>query len=207
MGDPPAALRIGETVPAGAKIREEPDFNWMLASAHFLSRDYQGAELPLLRLFQSSQSSGNQKAAAAYALCGVYEKTKNTVEQIRFALWRPTATPDSPIYGGYPSRIDDQSVYWASSGWDRNLLLDAEAPIDALEAFLSRYPNLQDVRLVKYSLAVRLSRENRYEEAARLYESIHAIVRAPRIRQLAALYEAANRSDLSPSSCWMPNTG
>ena len=87
MGDPPAALKIAARVPAKAPVRAEPDFNWMLASAYFLSREYAAAEAPLLSLFRSSRSSDNQKAAAAYALCGVYQKTGNTVEQIRFALW------------------------------------------------------------------------------------------------------------------------
>jgi hypothetical protein len=193
MGDPQAAQKIGEEVPSGAAIRQEPDFNWMLASAHFLSRDYAGAEQPLLALFQSPRSSQKQKAAAAYGLCGVYEKTKNTVEQIRFALWGPKTDLDAS-----QRNLDDPSVYWAASGFDRNLLLEAEAPIEALEAFLGRYPDLPDVRLVKYSLAVRLTRENRYDEAAEIYESIHAVVRAPRIRHLAALYREANRIDLSP---------
>jgi hypothetical protein len=193
MGDPPAALKIGEAVPSRAAIRQDPDFNWMLASAHFLSRDYAGAERSLLALFQSPRSSQKQKAAAAYGLCGVYEKTKNTVEQIRFALWTHNADQ-----GPYLSEEEDPSVYWAASGWDRNLLLETQAPIGALEAFLNRYPNNPGARLVKYSIAVRLTRENRYDEAASIYESIHAIVRAPRIRHLAELYREANRTDLSP---------
>jgi hypothetical protein len=42
--------------------------------------------------------------------------------------------------------------------------------------------------LVQYSLAVRRARENRYQEAADLYASIGAVVRAPRMRRLAELY-------------------
>jgi hypothetical protein len=87
-------------------------------------------------------------------------------------------------------------VYWAESGWDLNLLLEAEAPIEALQSFVNQNPNLPDIRLVKYSLAVRLARENRYEEAADLYQSIHAVRRAPRMRQLAVLYQEATRTDL-----------
>jgi tetratricopeptide (TPR) repeat protein len=197
MGDPPAALRIGETVPAGAAIREEPDFNWMLASVHFLSRDYAGAESPLLRLFNSSRSSDNQKAAAAYGLCGVYQKTKNVLEQIHFALWLRRGGPGNPWDRTYAGGIEDQSLYFAVSGWDLDLLLDDEASIEEIMAFIDKYPNLPDVRLVKYSLAVRLTRVDRYEQAAQIYASIHAIVRAPRMRQLAALYQEANRTDVS----------
>jgi len=63
MGDPPAALRVAAMIPDDAAIRAEPDFNWMLASAHFLSRDYAAAEEPLLKLFKSSRSSSSQQAA------------------------------------------------------------------------------------------------------------------------------------------------
>ncbi len=197
MGDPPTALKIASGVPAGAPVRTEPDFNWMLAAAHFLSREYASAEAPLLRLFQSAGASDNQKAAAAYALCGVYQKTGNAIEQIRFALWLRTAVRERDMYLSYPSGIEDQSVYWAVSGWDLNMLLDSEAPIEALESFLNAYPDVPDARLVRYSLAVRLSRENRYEEAARIYESIRAVRRGPRLRRLAALHHEATRRDLS----------
>jgi hypothetical protein len=197
MGDPPGALDIAAMVPGDAAIRKEPDFDWMLASAHFLSHDFAGAEAPLLELFQSPRSSDNQKAAAAYGLCGVYSKTGNSVEQIRFALWLHRALLGSHDFLSYPSDIRDQSIYWAESGWDLNLLLESEAPDDALESFLQRYPDMPDARLVRYSLAVRRARENRYEEAARIYESIHANWRVPRMRQLAALYREADRTDLA----------
>ncbi len=196
MGDPPAALKIAAMIPRGAAIRREPDFQWMLASARFLSREYASAEQPLLQLFRSPRASDNQKAAAAYGLCGVYQKTQNTVEQIRFALWLHAAVHKKDMYLSYPSGIADKSVYWAVSGWDLGLLLDAEASIDKLKSFLAKYPDVPDVRIVKYSLAVRLAREERYEESTRIYEAIHAYRRAPRMRRLAALFHEANRTDL-----------
>lgn len=158
---------------------------------------YRAAERPLLRLFRSTRSSFNQKSAAAYGLCGVYQKTGNRVEQIRFALWLHTEKRRKNLYLTYPGQIGDQSVYWAVSGWDLSLLLDAEAPIEALRLFVSKYGNVPDVRLVKYSLAVRLARENQYEEAARIYDSIQAPRRASRMRRLASLYREASRTDLS----------
>lgn len=196
MGDPPTALKTAAMVPSGAVIRQEPDFMWMLASAHFLSREYASAERPLLDLFNSRRSSDDQKAAAAYGLCGVYRKTGNAVEQIRMALWLETAVRTHNMYRSDSSVIEDRSVYWAVSGWDLNLLLDSEAPIDALRSFLLKYPAAPDIRLVKYSLAVRLARENQYDEAAQIYESIHANLRAARMRRLAELYSEANRTDL-----------
>jgi tetratricopeptide (TPR) repeat protein len=199
MGDPPTATRVAAMVPADSPVRADPDFNWMLASSHFLSRDYAVAEEPLRTLFRSPRSTDNQKAAAAYALCGVYQKTGNTIEQIRFALWLYSRPRNQNLYAGEPSSIEDQSVYWAASGWDLKMLLDAEATVDTLRSFLQKYPDVPDARLVRYSLAVRLSRENRYAEAAEIYQSINAIRRAPRLKRLAELYRETSRSDSSGS--------
>lgn len=195
-GDVPGALEIAAMVAPDAAIRSDPDFDWMLASVRYLSHDFAAAEAPLLALFRSPQSSANQKAAAAYGLCGVYWKTGNFVERIRFALWLNNALSTRAEYLSYPAEIADQSIYWAESGWDLNLLLEYQAPDEALETFLDRYPNMPDVRLVRYALAVRRARENRYDEAARIYQEIHASWRVPRTRQLAALYQEANRTDL-----------
>jgi hypothetical protein len=198
-GDPPSALEIAAMVPGDAGIRLEPDFQWMLASAHFLTHDVTGAEAPLLDLFRSRRASANQRAAAAYGLCGVYWKTGNRIEQIRFALWlhRALLMWDKREFLTEPSDIADQSVYWAISGWDLAALLDSEAPDEALESFLDTYPEVPDARLVRYALAVRRARENRYEEAGRIYDSIHAYWRVPRMRQIAALYKEASRRDLA----------
>lgn len=196
MGDPPGALRIAKEVPTDAgAVREDPDFNWMLASAYFLTHDYASADGPLLNVFHSPRAMLTQKASAAYGLCGVYEKTGNAVEQIRYALWLRTESgrnPSSP-----PNGIADQTIYWAASGFDLGLLLDDEASIDDIATFLKQYPDMPDVRVVKYSLAVRLARENRYAEAAAIYSSINANRRAPRMKHLAALYAQTTRSDLS----------
>lgn len=80
MGDPPAARKIADAVPPDAPIRSDPDFNWMSASALFLSHDFAAAEQPLLALFHSKRASIDQKSAAAYGLCGVYWKTRNVTE-------------------------------------------------------------------------------------------------------------------------------
>ena len=191
--DPPAALRLAAQVPANSPLRASPDFLWMLASAHYLSRGYTHAEAPLLRLQSSPRASELQKAAAAYELCGVYRKTGNEVEQLRWALWL-----FSDVQRVNPS-IDfgsaaNQSVYWAASGFDLGLLLDVEVSIDGLRGFLDRYPQVPDLRLVSYALAVRLTRENQYEEAAQIYQSLRAIptapIRAARAKELAKLYSA-----------------
>jgi hypothetical protein len=196
MGDPPEALRIAAMVPNNAAIRKEPDFDWMLASAYFLSHEYSSAEQPLLSLFQSPRATGDERAAAAYGLCGVYQKTGNPLEQIHYALWLRAPKARREIYAAPPD-IADGSVYWAFSGWDLNMLLESEAPVESLRSFIATYPNAPALRLVKYSLAVRMARENQYEEAAQIYQSINSNERALRMRRLAALYQEASRTDLS----------
>jgi hypothetical protein len=187
-------------VPANAAARSDPDFNWMLASARFVSRDYAAAERPLLDLFRSPRSSDNQRSAAAYGLCGVYQKTGNRVEQIRFALWLYSTNRQGGRYLDSQSGISDQTVYWAVSGWDLGLLLESEAPVDALTSFLARNPDVPDRQVVTYALAVRRSRENQYDQAADLYQSIQATERAARVRRLAELYSDATRTGLAPEA-------
>jgi tetratricopeptide (TPR) repeat protein len=196
MGDPPGALTIAGAVGVAAEVRSEPDFQWMLGSAHFLTRDYAGALVPLVALFENSRASQDQQAAAAYALCGVYGKTGNAIERVRFAMWLDNRLGRNREYWSMPSRLSDLSIYWAPSGFDIGLLLDTETPIKALESFIDENPNLPNIRLARYALAVRLTRADRYEEAARIYQSIGALRRAPRIRKLAGLYVEASRVDV-----------
>jgi hypothetical protein len=141
MGDPSAARQIADTVPADAAIRATPDFNWMSASARFLSHDYASAEQPLLALFRSSSASAGQRAAAAYGLCGVYWKSRNVTERLRFALWLHAQDRRDESMA-MPAGLADLSVYWASSGWDLGMLLDTEAPVDALQSFVDQNPGL-----------------------------------------------------------------
>ncbi len=200
MGDPPSALKIAAMLPASSPVRSEPDFLWMLASSQYLTHDYSAAEQPLLDVFRSSLASTAQKAAAAYGLVGVYRELGNAVEEIHYALLKPSLfTNDEPAY--LSEGNEDMSVYWAYSGWDLSLLLDSEAPLQALNDFLAKYPNIgaNQTRLVKYSLAVRLARENKYEEAAQTYQSINAPTRAARMRRLAPLYKESLRADRAPA--------
>jgi hypothetical protein len=195
MGDPAGARKIAGDVPENAAIRRDPDFQWMSASAGFLSHDYAAAEPPLLALFGSDRASVDQKYAAAYGLCGVYWKLGERQEQLRFALWLYSSNRKNE-YAMIPS-LADLSIYWASSNWDLAMLLETEAPIDDLRNFVRQNPDVEDIRVVKYSLAVRLSREHRYGEAADIYAAINAHRRVPRIRELASLYAEVNRPDLT----------
>lgn len=185
--DPAGALRIASRIPANSAVRNEPDFHWMSGSARFLTRDFAAAEGPLTRLFASPRASRTQKAAAAYALCGVYRKLGNPVQQIRHALWlKSNVTYDDGDFSA-GAQIDDLSVYWAMSGWDLGLILEVEAPIDALRTFIREYPKAANIRLVKYALAVRLCREGRYGESAEWYQQAAAPHRAARMRKMETL--------------------
>ncbi|MFN7918963.1 MAG: hypothetical protein U0Q16_02635 [Bryobacteraceae bacterium] len=189
-GDPAAGVKLAAKVPPRSPIRDEPDFLWMLGSANFLSRRYAAAEAPLVKLFESRRASDDERSAAAYGLCGVYQKLGNHVEQIRYAAWLKWQNVRLQRYLGAGSRVEDMTVYWAVSGWDFGWLVDAEAPIAAMRTFLEKYPKAAGVDLVKYSLAVRLAREEQYEEAATLYAQSNSPRRAARMRRLAELHRA-----------------
>src|SRR5262249_40056556 len=102
-------------------------------------------------------------------------------------------------YGTVPPRIADLGIYWASSGWDLGMLLETEASLDAMRRFIDQNSTVTDLRLVKYSLAVRLARENHYREAAELYQSIGAWHRASRRRQPAPFSKKPAHPDLPPA--------
>lgn len=194
-GDLAGARETASAAAASPSIRANPDFLWMWASALFLSQDYAAAGEPLLALFRSSRASPSQKAAAAYGLCGVYAKTGNPLEQLRYALWLYSGEGRDKLVP-VPTGVSDLSIYWAMSGWDLGLILDAEASDEVLQSFIERNPREKNIRLVKYSLAVRLSREGRYQEASDLYRAIQANLRADRLQQLASLAQAAQRSGI-----------
>ena len=80
-----------------------------------------------------------------------------------------------------------------------NLILEWGAPIEVLRQFIEDNPDVPNIRIVKYSLAVRLARQNRYDEAAEIYQSIGAYRRASRTRRLAALYSEMTRVGLTES--------
>lgn len=192
-GDPAGALRIAGRAEQTPSVTGNPDYLWMRGSAEFLTRRYEDAERTLLRLWESRAESG-YKAAAAYGLCGVYMKLGNRVEQLRFALaMRRVPAEGRNIYTGVESTVD-QTIYWGDSGFDAAIILDAESSIEELEEYLRRYPRSPDASVVRYSLGVRLAREERYAEAAETFTAIPAPPRAERMRQLARL-----AADTSPA--------
>jgi hypothetical protein len=167
----------------------------MLGGSRFLTGEYTGAEEPLLSLFQSKRAAPRQRAAAAYGLCGVYSKTANPMEQLRYALWLRAARNRDNQFHSFEGGLSDLSLYLAISGWDLNLILEFGAPLEVLRRYIDENPKDPELRLVQYALAVRLAREeHRYEEAAALYTSIGAMRRAERMKRMATLSAAADES-------------
>jgi hypothetical protein len=197
-GEPETAIKIAAKTPDEASVRTQPDFLWMLGSANFLLQKFEAAEQPLLTLFESRKSDIRHRTAAAYALCGVYSKTGNVVEQIRMALWL-RANAAGTAWDPPRVALDDMTIYWAMSGFDLGILLDVDAPDDALEAFVEKYPAAKQIRLVRYAIAVRSARAGKYSESAAIYDLIGARSRAIRMRQLAALKAEAERLGISPT--------
>lgn len=197
-GEPEAVLKIAAKTPDDASVRTQPDFLWILASANFLLQKFEAAEQPLLPLFESRRSDRRYRTAAAYALCGVFSKTANFVEQVRMALWL-RANADGTAWDPPRVSLDDMTIYWAMSGFDLGILLDIDAPNDALEAFVEKYPSAKQIRLVRYAIAVRLARAGKYNESAAIYDRIGARSRAIRMRQLAALKAEAERPGIGPT--------
>jgi len=121
---------------------------------------------------------------------------RRPVEQLRHALWSHPQTQENGDVSGRYGEVFNRSIYWeVTTGWDRKLLLEAEVPIEALRAFIDQYPKAPQLGLVRYSLAVRLARENQFDESARIFDSLGVAYRARRMRRLAFLYGEAYRAD------------
>jgi hypothetical protein len=190
--DPSTAARIADATAADAGVRHSTDFLWMHAASLFLTRKYSEAAVPLLALFQLPAALPRHRAAAAQALCGVYMKTGDIPNRLRYALWLDAGIPKSVRY---PSDLFDLSIYWAVSGFDVNLLLEIEASTQQLESFARHNPNHPGIAKLRYALAVRLARDNRYTESAALYQSLGVPWRADRMRTLAALHAKSQSSE------------
>lgn len=197
MGDPANALQIA-AVANGPALSDSPDFHWMVAGAHFISTQYEDAEKPLLQIFQSQSACSDERAAAAYGLVGVYQKLSRPVDQLYYALWLESHREEASRWGGDGARLEDRTLYWAFSGWDLNALLDYQLPEESLVQFVERYPQVKRLDLVRYSLAVRLARADKYKEAAGIYEATRATKRAHRMRQLDSLYQASTDNSQPP---------
>jgi hypothetical protein len=207
-GDTAAALSYSQLINKTSQVAESPEFNWMVASSRFLRKEYREAEAPLSRIINSNNSTARDRNAASQGLIGVYQKTGQRVEQLHAAF----------LYEKYAAREEDENAedvsagepyvgfnYWPLGGWlfDLPYLLDVQLTDVELLQYLDRYGNesrsinlnLQRKRTayeaVRYALAVRYARQEKYLQAAKIYEEINARPRAKRMREVARLHADA----------------
>jgi len=204
MGDTSAAISYAQRIPAGSETADLPEFNWMVASSHFLQKDYAAAEAPLLRMYRSANADSRDRNAAAQALTGVYQKLGRGVDQLHASIMaeRYTGETDENEQGVFS--------YWPADGivFDLSYLLDVQLTDEELREYLSLHqvpenpPVKGDLAVkravdkVRYALAVRYARKERYDEAARLYEMVGHRIRTKRMREISELYSKTIDSKL-----------
>jgi hypothetical protein len=214
QGDTRAALSYASMITSTSKVIHNADYNWMIALAHFLQGEYQDSEAPLLRIVNSKQSTSRERNAASQGLIGVYQKTGSRVDQLHAAFlyqWISNSYEDE--YGSYfnPSGTAYTGfMYWPLGGilFDLPYLLDVQLTDDELLQYLNKYSSTDAliqpwlalrkrtaIEIVKYELAVRYSRQERYHAAANIYEDLQARPRAKRMWELVKLHaDSVNKS-------------
>jgi hypothetical protein len=214
LGDAAAALRYAKEIPGSGELDRNPEYNWMIASARVVLRDYARAEAPLLRMLRSPAGTGADRRTAAQALMGVYLKTGRPVK----ALWAAFLQASERSSQEEEERnFDSARLQWCDwcTALDLPYLLDAPLNDSDLREYLRVYPEPVGPPLsvfswghqqlytapqaVQYSLAVRLARHGEYEEAARIYAGLGAREREGRMKILASL-SARTRDASLPAS-------
>jgi hypothetical protein len=224
-GAPAATLRYAERIPGNATTRRSAEYNWLVGTARFQEKDYVGAERALRSVLNAGDADPRQKAYAANGLVGVYARLNRPVD----ALWAAfqaeslieTAVPQSaprsetmPVYSDYYYEMSRAEVF-GYLDFDVSYLLDAGLTDSELEQS-AKHPLMKpsDVRAIRYAVAVRRARHERFAEAAEIYEDLGApratlmhefarvfaqtkATRASRELRLEALYEYARFLSLS----------
>jgi hypothetical protein len=200
MGEPKTALKYVRLTPPSAATQAQPEWNWLVAISHFLCREYVAAEAPLLRLYRSPQATEQDRSAAAQALVGVYHQLGRRVDELHAAFLY-----DHEKYGSPSQEDPPPSPPWPYTGWliDLPYLLDIQLTEQALREYLKRYPQPTHVvfgayyaeprrwtstDLVKYALAVRYARREKYAKAAALYRELGK-ARLALVEEAQQLYE------------------
>jgi hypothetical protein len=219
MGDTRSALAYSQWVSEKSETAGKPEFNWMKAACCYLQHDFKAAEAPLLRMYHAKEANFRDKSTATLALLGVYQKLGLTVDQLHAAFlyyqaeqYRP---PESSREGedDYLTGPYFDFHYLPAAGWlfDLPYLLDVQLKDEELLSYLKRYAkqaklitvNSFSIRhrtayeMVEYALAVRYSRQEKYDKAASIYERLKAAPRAHRLRHLARLHAEAGNPALT----------
>lgn len=203
IGDAAAVLRYSESIAQNSIVRQSPEFVWLAGSARFLQREDTQAESYFLSLLGSGKADDRYKTFAANGLIGVYDRSRQRVRQL-WAAFQAEANDRE-----YHDDADSLGV----SGWNFNVayLLDIQLSDAELEEYLQlysdpktdpiveRYPrNRTATELVRYALAVRQSRHERFLEASRTYDALYMSQRATRMRQAAGLFASAQDPSFTP---------
>jgi len=205
MGDPPAGSRAPQSAFQGSGPRGTV-FQWMLASAHFLTRPVQAAELCLADLFILPFLRQPKGARGVRSLPRLPE-TGNTIEQIRFALWFAYPGSHSRFVPDASNSIRIRPLLGLVSRLGSKPAARCQASLDVLASFLDRYPDVPDVRLVRYSLGRPThTGETGMKKRRGIYESIRRFAAAQTPGNGRTLREA-NRTDLPPSRYTKRSTG
>lgn len=218
-GDTRNALSYARRIPGTSDIVQTPEYNWMIAACHFLQREYMAVEAPLLKILGSGQASRRDKNAAAQGLIGAYQKTGKRTDQLRaaFLYFRGEDKaipidyfPEDNIVFSSASYIG--FTYWPMGGWlfDLPYLLDVQLTDEELSSYIDRYAKESRhikieilgrqrtaYEMVKYALAVRHARREKYRQAFAIYEQLGARPRAKRMKELIKLHADATDTAFS----------
>lgn len=193
-GDLDAVLADAAKAPKDSPLHQDPEFNWMVASARYLGGDVAGAEAPLRRMLGAPGATSADTKTAAQALVGVCLKTGRPVEALHAALVGASARG-----GG----LDGRRPQWCAEceAQDLPYLLDAVLTDEELSSYLTKYPKpfgdairafgydgpkLTPPDIVRYTLAVRHARRRDYAAAEEIYTKLGVTTRAERMHALAA---------------------
>jgi hypothetical protein len=222
MGDTRAALEYSKRISANSDIAGSPDFNWMVGSCYFLQRDYAMAEFPLLKMHGSFRADFRARSAAAQGLMGVYEKLGRRVDQLHAAFLAAQNEGGEKAGESYDG-FHDVLTYWPirNARFDLAYLLDVKLTDEELRDYLRKYKDVNRSLVIKYwargrtgpygyierkrsadevvryALAVRYARHERYEEAGRIFGEIQAFPRAERMSALTRLHARTVDRNLS----------
>ncbi len=215
-GDMKRVAAFAQRVSRNSKLRQDPEFLWTLGAAAFLDGHYTQARKHFERLSRSRQAGTRYKILALQGLAGACARLGLPAQQLDAALRHlALEDPGEPV-GDTRGRVDFLLFEWRYS-LDAIHLLDVTLTASDLNSYLQKdFPSKRlrfnygmprggdwiirhrsGEELVKYALAVRLAREERYDESAAIYEELKANPREQRMTELASLFKAASAEGAS----------
>jgi len=215
MGAPESTMRYAERVPMNAAMRQSGEYNWLVGTARFQQKDYPGAEAALLKVVNARDADLRQKTLAANGLIGVYARMNRPVDQLWIAFQAQifmsgaVAGDDMrqavPLYPYYYYELSQAGAF-GYLDFDVPYLLDAQLTDAELEEAVKRFvsppgatpqlaPTSQDI--IRYALAVRHARREKYQEAAQIFDQLRS-PRAAKMKQAAKLFADTKSPGVPP---------